>query len=102
MIGCNAIISFILPGVISNLKKLKKQCILVLFVPALILDNNPAMSGILEAAKLFYQVNSALYIAFYIFKYYILISSVFCGSYVFVTLIIKKHRDFFFGTAHTG
>ncbi|KAF8367509.1 hypothetical protein PRIPAC_85338 [Pristionchus pacificus] len=72
MIGCNAIISFILP---------------VLFVPALILDNNPAMSGILEAAKLVYQVNSAF---------------VFGGSYVFVTLIVKKHRDFLFGTSHAG
>ncbi|GMS99123.1 hypothetical protein PENTCL1PPCAC_21298, partial [Pristionchus entomophagus] len=67
MIGCNGIISFILP---------------VLFVPALIFDNDPSMSHWLEAAKLLYQVTSAY---------------VFGCSYLYLTFIIKKNRDYVFG-----
>ncbi|GMS99124.1 hypothetical protein PENTCL1PPCAC_21299, partial [Pristionchus entomophagus] len=67
MIGINGVISFILP---------------VLFVPALIFDNDPSKSEILEAAKLVYEVLSAY---------------VFGCSYLFATFIIKRHRDFVFG-----
>ncbi|GMR51354.1 hypothetical protein PMAYCL1PPCAC_21549, partial [Pristionchus mayeri] len=67
MIGCNCIINFILP---------------VMFVPALIFDHDPAKSGILEAAKLFYQVISA----------YVFVLSAF-----YLTFIIQKHRDYIFG-----
>ncbi|GMR51359.1 hypothetical protein PMAYCL1PPCAC_21554, partial [Pristionchus mayeri] len=69
MIGCNGVISVILP---------------ILFVPALIFDNDPLKSEILEAAKLFYQVSSAY---------------VFGGSYLYVLFVLRKHRDYVFGTS---